>query len=271
VKQDPRLGIDPRTLERAEQDHLEDENGGEVEGSGEEVTGIAEDEQEEEDSDDDFVSGVLPFCGEEVEHIEYGSLSAVAPYVSSPPAALLAAVELAHAAGDDVVAGTPGGEVVVELGCGKGEFIRAMYGRRGQRGRPVQGYLGVDIAEDLIADAQAWVGDCPDLRLVQEASDISAIIADGANDKTPAAFLEADLFEDPWWVANATIVYLHVTPRMLGESRMQSSVLDFLSRSPGHNRLITYFYHFDDASPVAECFVQEHELYSLRLYAMTAT
>ena len=57
----------------------------------------------------------LPFSGE--KNIEYGSLSAVPPYVPTPPTALKTAIEMVDQMGQS------NDNIIVEVGCGKGEFI----------------------------------------------------------------------------------------------------------------------------------------------------
>ena len=82
----------------------------------------------------------LPFSGS--NNIEYGSLGAYPPYVPTPPTALKNAIDLASNFG------LQNNNKVVEVGCGKGEFIQAIY--RNDWNSKCESCMGIDINEELI-------------------------------------------------------------------------------------------------------------------------
>ena len=91
------------------------------------------DKQSLSENEDD----ALPFSGD--AFIEYGSLSAYPPYVPSPPTSLKHAIELASKWGKQ------NENILVEVGCGKGEFIMAIEREGWFQSNKAKLCLGIDI------------------------------------------------------------------------------------------------------------------------------
>ena len=216
--------------------------------------------------DYDFDDGpLLPFCGEDVAHVEYGSLNKVAPYVATPAAALRAAVQMAGEAWDQ---GRATMEKVAELGCGKGEFIRALADAgwcAGGAARRVEWCCGIDIAEDLLADARSWARTRPEIDLWDGADFDGTLEATGAPRAT-ACFARQDLFEAQWWAEHCSLLFVCLVPRMLSERGLVAALLRFLTKAPGCNRVVTSMYDFAEDSPLKAHFVRRHEHHSICIY-----
>lgn len=186
----------------------------------------------------------LPFVNDEYDVIPYGSLHSVAPYVSTPSAALDRAVELASQTSNGCL------DDVVELGCGRGEFIRSLYARGWFQNGRIKRCRGMDIIKEEIDIAREWANSISvkdRQKLFEGREGMTRTFSENTCAQNPllVEFLECDIFENQNWTADASLIYIYLVPRML--SKLEGVLAQCCSRG-NDVRVITYAYHFSGTS-----------------------
>jgi SAM-dependent methyltransferase len=172
------------------------------------MSDIKEDDQSFSSSDilSDLTS--LPFCGE--SHIPFGSLSQVAPFVSSPISVLRQAAKLLQLSPNDTV---------YDLGCGAGDFLILA-----AKEFNIKVAVGIDIAQDVLEIANSRAKEC------------------GLQHKL--VFKDLDVFEDQEWVENADKVFVYLVPRMLNKIKLKRKFAKLLSRP--NKMVVCYYFPFPE-------------------------
>lgn len=202
----------------------------------------------------------LPFADCDQDVVPYGSLHKVAPYVSTPVAALVRAVELAA-----LTMPSPCHDQqlddVVELGCGQGEFLRQIHAAgwldRNSSLRRVRRCRGYDILIKELDVARKWaqLALLDDERQCEEGCAMLPAL--------PIEFVHADIFQDESWSDDASLVFICLVPRML--SQLEEKFAKCCSKKGF--RVITYCYHFAEDSTIHNDYLHfSDDLLNLRLY-----
>ena len=160
----------------------------------------------------------LPFSDE--ESCAYGSLSAIAPNVSTPITVFRRIASMAGLTPDDRL---------VDLGCGDGDLLvyaAEHYGVHGQ---------GWDILPEALARARDKAAE----RGVAERVE----------------FLQRDFLQQRSWVKWGTVVYVYLTPRCLSHPFLREALTEFL-RGGGGRRVVAYHY-FPQLDVGCECALDE--------------
>jgi SAM-dependent methyltransferase len=207
----------------------------------------------------------LPFFNDEYDVIPYGSLHSVAPYVSTPAAALGRAVELASQTSNGCI------DDVVELGCGRGEFIRSLYASGWFQNGKVKRCRGMDIIKGELDIAREWANATYKKERqkplpARQGGKAALQVNTCSPIRLPilVEFMECDIFENQDWAADASLIYIYLVPRMLLKLE---GVLQRCCTGRNDVRIITYAYHFSDTSIMYTDFLQYTDnVLNLRVY-----
>ena len=209
----------------------------------------------------------LPFADCIEETVPYGSLHRVAPYVSSPVSSLVRAIELAEMT-------RPPSQLddVLELGCGRGEFIRQVHAagwlKRNITFRKAQRCRGIDILEKELKIAREWA---ESVALEDERKCSNLLLEDNKLQvllpPVLVEFINADIFHDDGWSRDSSLIFIYLVPRML------TKLDEILARccSKKGVRVITFCYHFAEDSGMHNDYLYfSDNLLNLRLYCSRA-
>jgi SAM-dependent methyltransferase len=158
---------------------------------------------------------------------------------------------------------------VVELGCGRGEFIRSLYASEWFQNGRVKRCRGMDIIKEELDIAREWahaVSEKDRRKPLEGREGMTHTFSENICTQSPLLieFLECDIFENQNWAADASLIYIYLVPRML--SKLDGLLAQCCS-SRNDVRVITYAYHFSDTSIMYKNFLYfTDNVLNLRVY-----